>query len=57
MSGRDHKNKFPAFLKLLLWFKERTEYELSDVRGDMYGLARFNPSVGRVRNRPFEGKK
>ena len=55
------KNKFPSLLKLLLQFRERIEYELSDIRGSIYEGGTVHHGEGRLKGRnidkPVESKK
>ena len=55
------KNKFPSLLKLLLQFRERIEYELSDIRGSIYEGGAVHHGEGRLKgcniDKPVESKK
>ena len=65
VTGDEHdkisKNKFPSLLKLLLQFRERIEYEPSDIRGSIYEGRTVNHGEGRREGRnidkPVESKK
>ena len=55
------KNKFPFLLKLLLQFRERIKYELSDIRGSIYEGGTGHHGEGRLKghniDKPVENKK
>ena len=55
------KNKFPSLLKLLLQFRERIKYDLSDIRGSIYEGRTVHHGEGRLKghniDKPVESKK
>ena len=55
------KNKFSSLLKLLLQFRERIEYELSDIRGNIYEGGMVHHGEGRLKgsniDKPVGSKK
>ena len=58
--GEEHdkisKNKFPSLLKLLLQFRERIEYELSDIRGSIYEGGTVHHGEGRLKGHNIDNQ-
>ena len=52
------KDKFPSLLKLLIHFRERLEYEMSNIRGDISDKGKVTSNEGRLKgNKPTESNK
>ena len=62
VTGEKHtetdKDKFPSLLKLLIHFRERLEYEMSNIRGDISHKGKVNFIEGWLEgNKPTESNK
>ena len=52
------KDKFPSLVKLVIHFRERLEYEMSNIRGDIPHKGKVNFNEGRLQgNKPTESNK
>ena len=52
------KDKFPSLLKLLTHFRERSKYEMSNIRGGISHKGKVNLNKGRLKgNKPTESHK